>query len=922
MATAATSALTVVPPKRVLVLLSHVDHGKTTLCDALLSQLCGSMSRSSVGECRVLDDREEERRRGITIYNGYMYSKAAGVGVMDSPGHADFHGEVLECLDLADGAVVIVDVNEGVLCRTIASLRTLRRARMGKIGLFVNKVDACMDQHGWEMRVKRILETFKAAVEGMENAERAESDLGDAATATASYCKIRNMEVVLGSAKGGWGVTLLDLVEKVLGYGGHPPGSYRAVARMVYEGKADIRVEEGKVKVYKRGEGGWDLVKRYIDLVRNFVEDREGQSMADIYAALALSLPELTHSSEHQRVQAAIKKEGKSKSISVDSVLSLIFPISASFVSLAERAVKEPERELKDATMGGVLRLGRTRVRVEGGRRRLVTMARVLGGDFDLSEADSWFLTRSKEGSYGDKCDGVSEGEGEGDAEGGHCSVEEVKISSLQYTYDGVRTKEVTRLPAGSVCHVIVESAQEGQGWDEEWVGNDVVCSFGIISQVKGIRALQALGRSLERSNRSITVTISPEDQANRQHFSRGVERIHRLEPNVEVTLTSKGEVALSCGGEVEMENLIYEIERVYMEKGVKVRVGERVLSFREGVDWFEDELDRVKAIGDKHGQQGRASSALGQMQIKAFKDRVSWTAEAGWLVDSGCVTLILGGARVSVRVFPRLLDAYCGVEGGEDDQDRKRREGELEEIERITGGKLWESEESNAALGVGDDDQWGNVKAWALAGFRAACKAGPVSEEPLHGVIVLFEGIWGHEEAEGAEMGGNAVSEITKAIKLAVLTRPVRIIEAFVRCDFQSTLSKTGDVYSTISKRRGKVLVEDVVEGTDLITITAVVPMVETMGLTAELLKRTSGESTAPMMTFNHWEKLPEDPFWQPTTAEEREDHGEGLLKMGGNNAGRLLSNIRRRKGLPAIFHEDKLIIAPDKQRNMKTKK
>ena len=139
--------------------------------------------------------------------------------------------------------------------------------------------------------------------------------------------------------------------------------------------------------------------------------------------------------------------------------------------------------------------------------------------------------------------------------------------------------------------------------------------------------------------------------------------------------------------------------------------------------------------------------------------------------------------------------------------------------------------------------------------------------------------------------------------------------------CEFQSTLSSSSHAYACISKRRGKVRSEDMLEGTDLIGIKAVIPMADMGGITRELLERSSGEATAPIVEFDHWGECEGDPFWRPKEEEEREEHGEGQAR-GDNISGKQVRRTRKRKGLRAVYEEEKIVVEAEKLRNLKTKK
>ena len=99
---------------RNVAIIAHVDHGKTTLVDALLRQSGQFRASQLAGEC-ILDSHDLERERGITILakNIAITYKGIKINIIDTPGHADFGGEVERVLQLADGVLVLVDAFEG-----------------------------------------------------------------------------------------------------------------------------------------------------------------------------------------------------------------------------------------------------------------------------------------------------------------------------------------------------------------------------------------------------------------------------------------------------------------------------------------------------------------------------------------------------------------------------------------------------------------------------------------------------------------------------------------------------------------------------------------------------------------------------------------------------------------------------------------
>src|SRR5215218_8500506 len=126
---------------RNVAIVAHVDHGKTTLVDAMLWQSGSFRENQDVAE-RVLDSMELEREKGITILARNTAVRHGGlkINIVDTPGHADFGGEVERGLTMVDGVLLLVDASEGPLPQTRFVLRKALEARLPVI-LVVNKVD-------------------------------------------------------------------------------------------------------------------------------------------------------------------------------------------------------------------------------------------------------------------------------------------------------------------------------------------------------------------------------------------------------------------------------------------------------------------------------------------------------------------------------------------------------------------------------------------------------------------------------------------------------------------------------------------------------------------------------------------------------------------------------------------------------------
>ncbi len=127
---------------RNIAIIAHVDHGKTTLVDALLRQSKTKLTKDQSGQELIMDSNELERERGITIFskNASILWQGTKINIIDTPGHADFGGEVERVLSMADGCLLLVDAQEGPMPQTRFVLKQALKMKL-RVILVINKID-------------------------------------------------------------------------------------------------------------------------------------------------------------------------------------------------------------------------------------------------------------------------------------------------------------------------------------------------------------------------------------------------------------------------------------------------------------------------------------------------------------------------------------------------------------------------------------------------------------------------------------------------------------------------------------------------------------------------------------------------------------------------------------------------------------
>jgi elongation factor 2 len=188
-------------------IIAHIDHGKTTMTDSLLTE-AGLLSPKIAGEARALDYLEEEQKRGITIKtaNISLLHEEKGtpylINLIDTPGHVDFTGKVTRALRAIDGVVVVVDAVEEVMVQTETVTRQALNERVKPV-LFINKVDRLIKElklgpEEIQIKLARIIRDFNNLISLYGEREQKEHWKVDPADGTVAF----------GSALHRWGFTV------------------------------------------------------------------------------------------------------------------------------------------------------------------------------------------------------------------------------------------------------------------------------------------------------------------------------------------------------------------------------------------------------------------------------------------------------------------------------------------------------------------------------------------------------------------------------------------------------------------------------------------------------------------------------------------------------------------------------------------
>lgn len=209
---------------------------------------------------------------------------------------------------------------------------------------------------------------------------------------------------------------------------------------------------------------------------------------------------------------------------------------------------------------------------------------------------------------------------------------------------------------------------------------------------------------------------------------------------------------------------------------------------------------------------------------------------------------------------------------------------------------------------------------------FQLFTSSGPLCGEPLQGVSIFIQSVDFLPDPISADalapqrLRGELLTLTQSSLRATFSDWSPRLLLAIYIVTILVPPSALGRVYTVITRRRGRILSEEMREGTPYFTITATLPVRESFGFSDELRKRTSGEAPNPQMEWGGYEVIiDEDPWWEPRTEEELEEWGQGggVEREGIATVKGWVEEIRLRKGL--FVQGRKLVVGAEKQKTLK---
>ncbi|KAJ3347471.1 Cytoplasmic GTPase/eEF2-like protein (ribosomal biogenesis) [Entophlyctis luteolus] len=458
-----------------------------------------------------------------------------------------------------------------------------------------------------------------------------------------------------------------------------------------------------------------------------------------------------------------------------------------------------------------------------------------------------------------------------------------------------------------------------------------------------------------------LRVALEPMNPSEMNKLVDGLQLLNQADPCVEVFLQETGEHVIVTAGALHLERCLKDLRERFAR--IEIQVSEPIVPFRETIstapaitkpdeeesdseehvklptgtvilstpnnvatfriravplpknvlDFLNQSSERLKEFAEANDQGSDANINERLKYVGELELRFEEAKKEGKLVEKDVWTNM---SRRILEFGPKEIGPNILVCGESFEDQFQPWVGKTE-----TGTKSPVIMADDVLNNLNGEDETSSRRILALAdyegsvslGFQMATFAGPLCNEPMMGVGFILENFKLDQElAESRQIGllpGQIMATFREGCRQAFLKWSPRMALAMYSSEM------LGKVYAVLNRRRGRILSEEIKEGTPFFQIKSLLPVIESFGFSDDIRKKTSG-TASPQLIFSGFEVLDIDPFWVPTTQEELEDLGEKADRE--NIAKKYMEGVRQRKGM---FVERKIVEHAEKQRTLKQK-
>ncbi|EKM83965.1 hypothetical protein AGABI1DRAFT_110568 [Agaricus bisporus var. burnettii JB137-S8] len=798
---------------RNMSVIAHVDHGKSTLTDSLVSK-AGIIASAKAGDMRFTDTREDEKERGITIKSTAisMYfevdkeevtsiqQKTEGneflINLIDSPGHVDFSSEVTAALRVTDGALVVVDCVEGVCVQTETVLRQALTERIKPV-VIINKVDRAL----LELQVDKesLYQSFQRTIESVNVIISTYHDeaLGDVQVYPDKGT------VAFGSGLHGWGFTLRQFSNRYAKKFGVDKDKmmvklwgdnyFNPKTRKWTTNGTDA---DGKPLERAFNQFVLDPIFRIFDAVMNFKKDATTSMCEKLDIKLAVEERELEGKALLKVIMRKFLPAG-------DSLLEMIV-INLPSPKTAQRYRVETLYEgpmddesaigIRDCDPKAPLVLYVSKMVPTSDKGRFYAFGRVFSGTVKAGPK-----VRIQGPNYlpGKKDD--------------------LFVKSIQRTVlmMGRYIEPIEDCPAGNIVGLV--------GIDQ------FLLKSGTLTTSETAHNMKVMKFSVSPV---VQVAVEVKNAADLPKLVEGLKRLSKSDPCVQAYIAETGEHIVAGAGELHLEICLKDLQDDHA--GVPLKISDPVVPYRETVK-AESTIVALSKSQNKHNRLFAKALPLDEAVTKGIED--------------GKVN-----ARDDFKARARVLADEFGWDVTE-------------------ARKIWcfgpDTTGPNLLVDVTKGVQYLNeIKDSCVAAFQWATKEGVLCEENMRGIRYNILDVTLHTDAIHRG-GGQIIPTMRRCCYAAALVASPTLQEPVFLVEIQCPENAIGGIYSVLNKRRGQVFSEEQRPGTPMFTVKAYLPVGESFGFNGELRSHTAGQAF-PQSVFDHWEQMNGDPLEKGSKMEE----------------------------------------------------
>lgn len=788
---------------RNMSVIAHVDHGKSTLTDSLVSK-AGIIAADRAGDMRFTDTRQDEQERCITIKSTAISlyyeldeqslkmvtqgtdGNAFLINLIDSPGHVDFSSEVTAALRVTDGALVVVDCVSGVCVQTETVLRQAIAERVKPV-LMMNKMDRALlelqlDPESLYQTFQRIVESVNVIIatygeeEGPMGQIMVDPSLGT---------------VCFGSGLHGWGFTLKQFAELYAAKFGID------VDKMMKRLWGNEYYNPQEKKWNTTGGKGWvrgfvqfvlDPIYKLFDAVLKNQRDQ----IEKMCTALKIKLDAEERDTEGKPLLKSIMRRWLPAAEALLQMITIHLPSPVTAQRYrAEMLYEGPIDDeagqgIKNCDPEGPLVMYISKMVPTSDKGRFYAFGRVFSG-----KVSTGLKVRIMGPNYvpGKKDD--------------------LYLKPIQRTIlmMGRYTEPIEDVPCGNICGLV--------GVDQYLIKTGTITTF------KDAHNLRVMKYSVSAV---VRVAVEAKNPADLPKLVEGLKRLAKSDPLVKCITEESGEHIVAGAGELHLEICLKDLEEDHAQ--IPIKKSEPVVSYRETVSAESDRMCLSKSP-NKHNRIF--------MKAEPMPEELANDIE---------------NSRVDPRGDSKSNARFIADTYGWDVGDMR---------------KIWcygpEGTGANILVDVTKGVQYLNeIKDSCVAGFQWATKEGVLCDENMRGCRFNIHDVTLHADAIHRG-GGQMIPTARRVLYASVITASPRLLEPIYLVEIQCPEVAIGGIYGVLNRRRGHVFHEERVAGTPMYVVKANLPVNESFGFTADLRSNTGGQAF-PQCVFDHWAIMQGDPY------------------------------------------------------------